>query len=165
MHTQGTCIFNVFVYRASHLCEINQFHFLHCRPLSATFIFDQFVHKELKGLVLKSQVFYAHQTSSLDLRLPVFSLTAGRYLSSGFPSVSADIVLPLFVILIYQLSFIRPPSCHYSPVHTHTHSHDTVVTESGWGGGERLEDWLERTEEKMISYDAYRLSMRFSACI
>ena len=78
--------------------------------------------------VLASQ---SHRHPPLDLRLPAFPLTAGGYLSAGFPSVSADIVLPLFAILIYQLSFIRPPSRHYSQS---THTAMTPWSRS-WGGG------------------------------
>lgn len=81
---------------------------------------DCFSRREWKGPGLESQVFCAAitPTPSLDLQLPVFPLTAGRYLSNGFPSVSADIVLPLFAILIYQLSFIRPPPAIILSPHT-----------------------------------------------
>lgn len=102
---------------------------------------DCFTHRERKGPVFESQVFAqrSHTASSLDLQPPVFSVTADRYLSKGFPSVSVDIVLPLFTILIYQLSFIRPHhSCHYSQS---THSHDTVVTSPGRGEGGGGSGW------------------------
>lgn len=151
-HTRGTyAVFNAFVYTLSHLCGINQFHFYTVAPLSV--ILDQFVwiaspNWDWKGPVLESQVFaITPTTSSLDLRLPVFSLTAGRYLSDGSPSVSADIVLPLFCDTDLSALIYQAPSCHYSQS---VHSHDTVVTELE--GGERC--WRERvgrTETKMMN--------------
>lgn len=60
----------------------------------------------------------------------MFTLTAGRYLSNGFPSVSADIVLPLFVILIYWLSFIS----FHPAIILSQHTVVTLVTELRDGG-------------------------------
>lgn len=111
---------------------------------------DCFAHTRVKATCSPALEFFflrSQQHPALIYASVPFSLTAGRYLSNGSPSVPADIVLPLFTMLIYQLSFIRPPSCHYSQS---THSRDTVVTELGsWGRWEWW--WWGLTETKMMS--------------
>lgn len=90
---------------------------------------------ECKRTALESQVLvvclFFCSCTSLDLYLPVFTLTADRYLSNGFPSVSADIVLPLFVILIYRLSFIS----FHPAIILSQHSCDTGHRTERWGDG------------------------------
>lgn len=140
--------------------------FLHCCPLSI--VLDQFVWISSateggRDLFLSPRFLHHYHTScSLDLWLPVFSLTAGRYLSAVFLSVSADIVLPLVPILIYQLSFIRP---HHTIILTQPWHHGHRSGNGGWESGR-----VGRTEKKMINAVSFRRCIsaecaRFSACI
>lgn len=86
--------------------------YLQCCPLSV--ILNQFVWISSATVSGRDRFLslrfwhHSHTSSSLDLRLFLFSLTADRYLSTVFLPVSADIVLPLVVIQNYQLSFVRP---------------------------------------------------------
>lgn len=119
-------------------------------------------HREWKGPALASQVFSAFTpTCSLDLQLPLLPecrRISLRWLPLCFSTYcSTSLHNADLSALIYQA-----PSCHYSQS---TRSRDTVVTgpgrgEAGGRGALRRKWWT-----LLLSWDAYRLSMRFSTCI